>query len=84
MRPEQTLPCPRIFLQNSYAPGMWLHSWPTCRILQKVGSAVLEVFNAVGASISVVAVPLSAIAPLGAGQIPAVCSLSRETYWKVP
>lgn len=41
--------------------------------------AVLEVFNAVGESIAVVTVPLSAIAPLRADQIPAVRSLSRAT-----
>jgi hypothetical protein len=41
--------------------------------------AVLEVFNALGESIAVVAVPISAIAPLRADHIPAVrvAELSR-------
>lgn len=39
--------------------------------------AVLEVFNALGESITVITVPLSAIAPLRADQIPAVRVLSR-------
>ncbi|TVR19416.1 MAG: DUF4926 domain-containing protein [Anaerolineaceae bacterium] len=34
--------------------------------------AILEVFNALGESIDVVTVPISAIAPLTADQIPAV------------
>ncbi len=34
--------------------------------------AVLEIFNAVGESIAVVIVPVSAIAPLRADQVPAV------------
>lgn len=34
--------------------------------------AMLEVFNAVGESITVVVVPVSAIAPLRADQVPAV------------
>lgn len=34
--------------------------------------AILEVFNALGESIQVVTVPISAIAPLRADQIPAV------------
>jgi hypothetical protein len=34
--------------------------------------AILEVFNALGESIDVVTVPVSAIAPLNADQIPAV------------
>ncbi len=34
--------------------------------------AVLEVFNALGQSIAVITVPVSAIAPLSADQIPAV------------
>jgi hypothetical protein len=38
--------------------------------------AVLEVFNVLGDSIAVVAVPASAIAPLRADQIPAVRTLS--------
>jgi hypothetical protein len=38
--------------------------------------AVLEIFNAVGESIGVVVVPLSAIAPLHAGQILTVRSLA--------
>ena len=37
--------------------------------------AVLELFNAVGESIAVVVVPLSAIAPLRSDQMPAVRSL---------
>lgn len=36
--------------------------------------AILEVFNALGESIDVVTVPISAIAPLSADQIPAVRS----------
>lgn len=39
--------------------------------------AVLEIFNAVGGSIAVVAVPVSAIAPLREDQIPAVRPLMR-------
>lgn len=38
--------------------------------------AVLEIFNAVGESIGVVILPVSAIAPLHAGQILTVRSLS--------
>jgi hypothetical protein len=38
--------------------------------------AILEIFNAVGESISVVAVPISSIAALSADQIPAVRSLA--------
>ena len=38
--------------------------------------AVLEIFNAVGDSIDVVIVPVSAIAPLRADQMPVVRSLS--------
>lgn len=34
--------------------------------------AILELFNAVGESIAVVVVPLSAVAPLRADQVPAV------------
>ena len=37
--------------------------------------AVLELFNAVGESITVVIVPLSAVAPLRADQVPAVRTL---------
>jgi len=37
--------------------------------------AILEVFNALGDSIDVVTVPISAIAPLNADQVPAVRSL---------
>lgn len=37
--------------------------------------AVLELFNAIGESLSVVIVPLSAIAPLRPDQIPAVRSM---------
>ena len=37
--------------------------------------AVLELFNAVGESIAVVVVPLSAVAPLRADQVPAVRTL---------
>ena len=37
--------------------------------------AVLELFNAVGESIAVVIVPLSAVAPLRADQVPAVRTL---------
>jgi pyrroline-5-carboxylate reductase len=39
--------------------------------------AVLEVFNALGESISVITVPISAIAPLRADQVPAVRTVSR-------
>jgi hypothetical protein len=39
--------------------------------------AVLEVFNALGESMTVIIVPISAIAPLRADQIPSVRSLSR-------
>lgn len=39
--------------------------------------AVLEVFNAVGDSIAVVTVPVSAIAPLRADQVPAVRPLAK-------
>ena len=39
--------------------------------------AVLEVFNAVGESITVVTVPVSAIAPLRPDQVPAVRTLSQ-------
>ena len=39
--------------------------------------AVLEVFNALGESIAVVTVPISAIAPLRADQVPAVRTVSR-------
>lgn len=38
--------------------------------------AILEVFNAVGESISVVTVPVSAIEPLRQDQVPAVRTLS--------
>ncbi|MBC6935348.1 MAG: DUF4926 domain-containing protein [Chloroflexi bacterium] len=38
--------------------------------------AILEVFNALGESIDVVTVPVSAIAPLAANQIPAVRTLA--------
>lgn len=38
--------------------------------------AVLEVFNAIGESIAVVTVPLSAVAPLRADQVPAVRTLA--------
>jgi hypothetical protein len=38
--------------------------------------AILEVFNALGESIAVVTVPVSAIAPLAANQIPAVRTLA--------
>ena len=38
--------------------------------------AVLEIFSAVGDSLKVVVVPISAIAPLRADQMPAVRSLS--------
>lgn len=38
--------------------------------------AVLEVFNAVGDSIAVVTVPLSAVAPLRPDQVPAVRTLA--------
>jgi hypothetical protein len=34
--------------------------------------AILEIFNAIGESIAVVTVPISAIAPLRSDQIPAV------------
>ena len=37
--------------------------------------AVLELFNAVGESFAVVVVPLSAVAPLRADQVPAVRSI---------
>lgn len=40
---------------------------------------ILEIFNAVGESVSVVAVPLSAIAPLSADQMPAVRSLAATS-----
>lgn len=43
---------------------------------KKEPGAVLEIFNAVGDSIDVVVVPVSAIAPLRADQMPAVRSLS--------
>lgn len=39
--------------------------------------AVLELFNAVGESIAVITVPISAIAPLRADQMPAVRPLER-------
>lgn len=39
--------------------------------------AVLELFNAVGDSIGVTVVPLSAVAPLRADQIPAVRSIQE-------
>jgi hypothetical protein len=39
--------------------------------------AILEVFNAVGETISVVTVPASAIAPLRADQVPAVRMLAQ-------
>ncbi len=39
--------------------------------------AVLELFNAVGESIAVITVPLSAVAPLQPNQIPAVRPLLR-------
>jgi hypothetical protein len=39
--------------------------------------AILEVFNVLGESIDVVAVPLSAIEPLRADQIPSARSLAR-------
>lgn len=39
--------------------------------------AVLEIFNALGESIAVITVPVSAIAPLRADQIPAVRPLER-------
>ncbi len=39
--------------------------------------AVLEVFNALGESIAVVTVPISAIAPLRGDQVPAVRTVSR-------
>lgn len=39
--------------------------------------AVLELFNAVGESIAVITVPVSAIAPLRADQMPAVRPLER-------
>lgn len=38
--------------------------------------AVLEIFNAVGESIAVITVPVSAIAPLRADQVPAVRPLT--------
>ena len=41
--------------------------------------AVLEIFNAIGESVAVVTVPVSAIAPLRADQMPAVRSLSLVT-----
>lgn len=41
--------------------------------------AVLELFNAVGESIAVVVVPLSAVAPLRADQVPAVRPLFSAT-----
>ena len=41
--------------------------------------AILEVFNAVGESISVVTVPVSAIASLRADQVPSVRELQAET-----
>lgn len=43
---------------------------------KKEPGAVLEIFNALGDSIDVVVVPVSAIAPLRADQIPSVRSLS--------
>lgn len=43
----------------------------------KETGAVLEVFNAVGESIAVVTVPVSAIAPLRADQVPAVRTVSQ-------
>ena len=39
--------------------------------------AVLEVYNALGESIGVVTVPLSAIAPLRSDQVPAVRTLTQ-------
>jgi len=39
--------------------------------------AVLELFNAVGESIAVITVPVSAVAPLQPDQMPAVRPLSR-------
>lgn len=39
--------------------------------------AVLEIFNALGESITVITVPVSAIAPLRADQVPAVRPLER-------
>ena len=41
-------------------------------VKQGEAGAILEVFNALGESIDVVTVPISAIAPLSADQIPAV------------
>lgn len=38
--------------------------------------AVLEIFNAVGESLAVVAVPLTAVAPLRADQVPTVRTLA--------
>lgn len=43
-------------------------------VRQGEAGAILEVFNALGESIDVVTVPISAIAPLSADQIPAVRS----------
>lgn len=40
--------------------------------------AVLEIFNAVGESIAVTTVPVSAIAPLRADQVPAVRALTTH------
>jgi hypothetical protein len=42
--------------------------------------AVLEIFNAVGESIAVVTVPVSAIAPLTSEQVPAVRPLSAAIH----
>ena len=39
--------------------------------------AVLEIFNALGDSIAIVTVPISAIAPLRADQLPTVRVISR-------
>ena len=41
--------------------------------------AVLEMFNAVGESVAVVVVPLSAVAPLQANQMPAVRPMLIQT-----
>ena len=38
--------------------------------------AILEVFNAVGETLAVITVPLSAVAPLRADQVPAVRTLA--------
>ena len=40
--------------------------------------AVLEVFNALGESIAMITVPLSAVAPLRADQVPAVRTLAVD------